>query len=181
MISKKIFPYLTLILVLSASLLNAKETPPKYLPSLYGGLKWRSIGPFRGGRCLSVSGVKGKPTLYYMGATGGGIWKTSDVGSTWFPISDTTFHSSSVGALAVAPSDPNIIYAGMGEAAIRNTVAMGDGMYKSTDAGKTWKHLGLDKSYSIARIVVHPWKPEIAYVAVLGQVFGKNKERGVYP
>ncbi len=180
MILKRISPYFIVLFILSASLLHAKETSPKYPPSLYGGLKWRSIGPFRGGRCLTVSGVKGKPTLYYMGATGGGIWKTDDAGSTWFPISDSTFHSASVGALAIAPSDPNIIYVGMGEAAIRNTVAMGDGMYKSTDAGKTWKYLGLEKSYSVARIVVHPWKPEIAYAAVLGQVFGKNKERGIY-
>ncbi|MDP4221437.1 MAG: glycosyl hydrolase [Bacteroidota bacterium] len=171
---------IALLSVICLSETEAKESPVKYSPSLYSGLKWRSIGPFRGGRCLTVSGVRGKPTLYYMGGCGAGVWRTDDAGSTWFPISDTTFHSSSVGALAVAPSDPNIIYVGMGEAAIRNTVAMGDGMYKSTDAGKTWKHIGLDKSYSIARIAVHPWKPEIAYVAVLGQVFGKNKERGVY-
>ncbi len=180
MIYIKIPLYLLLILGFSTIQIYAKETPAKYPPSLYSGLKWRSIGPFRGGRCLTVSGVRGKPTLYYMGATGGGIWKTDDAGSTWFPISDTAFHSASVGALAIAPSDPNIIYAGMGEAAIRNTVAMGDGMYKSTDAGKTWKFIGLERSYSIARIAVHPWKPEIAYVAVLGQVFGKNKERGIY-
>lgn len=174
-----IFAYILFFLTNALPLL-AKEPPPKYPPSLYSGLKWRSIGPFRGGRCLTVSGVRGKPMLYYMGACGGGIWKTDDAGSTWFPISDTAFHSASVGALAIAPSDPNIMYAGMGEAAIRNTVAMGDGMYKSTDAGKTWKFIGLEKSYSIARIVVHPWKPEIAYTAVLGQVFGKNKERGIY-
>ncbi|MEI8133849.1 MAG: glycosyl hydrolase [bacterium] len=171
---------LILALLFSVSSLSAKDAPPKYPPSLYSSLKWRSIGPFRGGRCLTVSGVKGKPLLYYMGATGGGLWRTEDGGNTWFPISDTAFHSASVGALAVAPSDPNIIYVGMGEAAIRNTCAMGDGMYKSTDAGKTWKHLGLERSFSIARIVVHPQHPEIAYAAVLGQVFGKNKERGVY-
>src|SRR4051812_49562194 len=102
-------PHLTAIIVacfFSFSPLFAKETPaPKYPPSLYAGLKWRSIGPFRGGRCLTVSGVKGKPTIYYMGATGGGIWRTDDAGNTWFPISDTTFHSASVGALAIAPSD----------------------------------------------------------------------------
>lgn len=143
-------------------------------------MKWRNIGPFRGGRCLSVCGVKEKPMLYYMGATGGGVWRTEDAGNTWYPISDTTFHSSSVGALASAPSDPNVIYVGMGEAAIRNTISLGDGMYKSTDAGKTWKHIGLNKSYSIARIIVHPTNPNVAFVAVMGQIFGKNPERGLY-
>src|SRR5947209_16870774 len=104
--------FILAVLFIGFSHANAKETPaPKYPPSLYGGLKWRSIGPFRGGRCLTVSGVKGKPLLYYMGATGGGIWKTDDAGNTWFPISDSTFHSVSVGALSIAPSDPNIIYA----------------------------------------------------------------------
>jgi photosystem II stability/assembly factor-like uncharacterized protein len=173
----------TVILLLSFSMIDraSAATPAeRYSHALYGGLKWRSIGPFRGGRCLTVSGVKGKPNLYYMGATGGGVWKTDDGGNTWFPISDSTFHTSSVGALAIAPSDPNIIYVGMGEAAIRNTVALGDGMYKTTDGGKSWKYIGLEKSFSIGRIVVHPTNPNIAYAAVLGQVFGKNKERGVY-
>ncbi len=158
----------------------AKDATPVYPKSLYSGLKWRSIGPFRGGRCLSVSGIKGKPLTYYMGATGGGVWRTEDGGNTWFPISDTTFHSSSVGALAIAPSDPNIIYVGMGEAAIRNTLSLGDGIYKSTDAGRSWKYIGLEHSYSVGRIIVHPTNPNIAFVAVLGQVFGKNKERGLY-
>ncbi|MEP7235366.1 MAG: glycosyl hydrolase, partial [Ignavibacteriota bacterium] len=180
MIPRKILVFLTAFLVLSSSFAIAKETPQKYPPSLYSGLKWRSVGPFRGGRCLTVSGVPGKSLLYYMGATGGGVWRTDDGGNTWFPISDTAFHSASVGALAVAPSDPNVIYVGMGESAIRNTCAMGDGMYKTTDAGKTWKFIGLDKSYSVARIVVHPKDSKIAYVAVLGQVFGKNRERGIY-
>ncbi len=161
-------------------LLSAKVPVERYPHKLYSGLKWRSVGPFRGGRCLTVSGIKGKSNVYYMGATGGGVWKTDDGGNTWFPISDSTFKTSSVGALAIAPSDPNIIYVGMGEAAIRNTISLGDGMYKSTDAGKSWKYIGLEKSYSIGRIVVHPTNPNIVLVAVLGQVFGKNKERGVY-
>lgn len=152
----------------------------KYSKQLYSGMKWRSIGPYQGGRSLTATGVIGAPLTYYMGATGGGIWKTVDGGNTWFPVSDSTFHSASVGAMAIAPNDPNVIYAGMGEAAIRNTAIMGDGIYKSMDAGKTWNHvLTLDAS-ATGRIIIHPKNPEIAFAAITGKMFGVNKERGIY-
>lgn len=164
--------------------LNKKSihSPPVevYSKQLYSGMKWRSIGPYQGGRSLTVSGVIGDPLTYYLGATGGGVWKTTDAGNSWIPVSDSSFKSASVGALAVAPSDPNVIYVGMGEAAIRNTAIMGDGIYKSIDAGKTWKHvLKLDAS-ATGRIIIHPKNPDVAYVAIMGKMFGINKERGVY-
>ncbi|MDZ4821960.1 MAG: hypothetical protein SH856_00700 [Flavobacteriales bacterium] len=143
-------------------------------------MKWRCIGPYQGGRSLAVSGVIGDPLTYYMGATGGEVWKTEDGGNYWFCVSDSNFTSASVGALAVAPSDANVLYVGMGEAAIRNTAIMGDGIYKSEDAGKSWKHvLKLDAS-ATGRMIVHPQDPDIAFAAIMGKMFGKNKERGVY-
>ncbi len=162
--------------------ITAKIATPNeiYSKQLYSGMKWRSIGPFRGGRSLTASGVVGDPLTYYLGATGGGVWKTGDGGNTWVPISDSTFHSASVGALAVAPGNPNVIYVGMGEAAIRNTAIMGDGIYKTMDAGKTWKHvLTLDAS-ATGRIIVDPKNANIAFAAVTGKMFGANKERGIY-
>ena len=155
-------------------------TAETFSKQLFSGMKWRSIGPYQGGRSLTASGVVGIPLTYYMGATGGGVWKTIDGGITWFPVSDSTFHSASVGALAVAPNDPNVIYAGMGEAAIRNTAIMGDGIYKSIDEGKTWKHvLTLDAS-AIGKIIVHQKNSDIAFAAITGKMFGVNKERGIY-
>ena len=149
-------------------------------PALYEGLKWRCIGPWQGGRSLGVSGVNNDPLTYYMGATGGGVWKTDDGGAYWYPISDKTFTSASVGALAVAPANSNVIYVGMGEAAIRNTAIMGDGIYKSEDAGKSWKHVLKLEASATGRIIVHPDDPSIAYAAVMGKMFGKNPERGLY-
>ncbi len=116
-------------------------------------LKYRNIGPFRGGRAVAVAGVTTQPATYYFGATGGGIWKTTDSGASWTPISDGQVKSGSVGALAVSESDPNVIYAGMGEACVRGNAANGDGVYKSVDSGKTWKHIGLADTYHIGRIV----------------------------
>ena len=133
----------------------------------FSNVKWRCIGPFRGGRSVAVSGVKGDKTTYYMGTTGGGLWKTEDIGLTWFNISDGFFTTGSVGAVSVAPNDPNVIYVGMGEHAVRGVMTHhGDGIYKSTDAGKTWKKMGLDKSQHISRIIIHPSNPEIVWVGV---------------
>ena len=147
---------------------------------LFNALRYRNIGPFVGGRSLAVSGVIGQPLVYYFGATGGGVWKTTDGGNSWLPISDSTFTSSSVGALAVAQSDPNVLYVGMGEADIRGNISYGDGMYKSNDGGKSWKHLGLAATVAIAKISVHPKNADVLFVAALGNHWSPNKERGVY-
>jgi len=147
--------------------------------SLFDGLSWRLIGPFRGGRAEAATGVSGDPNTFYFGAVGGGIWKTTDAGMVWTPIFDNQ-RIASIGALEVAPSDPNIIYAGTGETDLRSDISFGDGMYKSTDAGKTWKNIGLGDSRQIGRILVHPTNPNIVYVAALGHAYGPNPERGVF-
>ncbi len=147
----------------------------------YKGLKFRNIGPFRGGRSVAVTGVKGNPLLYYMGSTGGGIWKTEDAGVSWKNISDGQLKTGSVGAIAVAPSDHNVIYVGMGEHPVRGVMtSFGDGIYKSTDAGKTWNNIGLPMTRHIAAIRIHPENPDVAYVAAQGAVHGPTKERGIY-
>jgi photosystem II stability/assembly factor-like uncharacterized protein len=148
-------------------------------PNLFSDLRWRLIGPFRGGRSLAVTGVPGNPTLFYFGAVAGGVWKTDDAGRTWKPIFDGQ-PIASIGAIAVAPSDPNVIYVGSGEADMRSDITYGDGVYKSTDAGKTWQHIGLTDTRQIGRIIVDPGNPDIAYVAALGHGYGPNEERGVY-
>lgn len=152
----------------------------EYDVGLYRALQWRNIGPYRGGRATAVAGVAGQPLVYYHGATGGGAWKTEDAGLTWAPISDSTFKTGSVGAIAVAPSDPNVIYVGMGEACIRSNFSHGDGLYKSMDAGKSWTHLGLGDTRQIGRIRIHPRDPNLLYVAALGSPFGPSEERGVF-
>lgn len=148
-------------------------------PELFSGLRWRLIGPFRGGRTVAVSGVPGDNKTFYFGAAGGGIWKTTDAGTVWLPIFDDE-PVASVGAIEVAPSDANIIYAGTGESDIRSDLASGDGVYKSTDAGKSWRNVGLRDSRQISRIVIDPKNPDVVYVAVLGHAYGANEERGVY-
>ncbi|MGO9894218.1 MAG: WD40/YVTN/BNR-like repeat-containing protein, partial [Bryobacteraceae bacterium] len=147
---------------------------------LWKDLRFRQIGPFRGGRVVAVAGVPSQPNVYYFGATGGGIWKTTDGGASWLPVSDGQLQTGSVGALAVAGSDPNVIYAGMGEACVRGNASGGDGVYKSVDAGKTWRNVGLKDSYHIGAVVVHPKNPDLVYVAALGHLWGPNAERGVY-
>ncbi len=144
-------------------------------------LKWRCIGPFRGGRSVAATGVINDPMTYYAGTTGGGLWKTDDMGTTWNNISDGFFQTGSVGAVAVAPSDANVVYVGMGEHAVRGVMTHhGDGVYKSTDAGKTWKKIGLDLTQHIARIIIHPTNPDIAYVAAQGALYGKSNQRGLF-
>lgn len=148
--------------------------------NLFNALSWRNIGPFRGGRSLAVAGVPGQPLVYYFGATGGGVWKSGDGGNNWQCISDSVFRSSSVGAITVAPSDPNVVYVGMGETDIRSNISFGDGIYKSVDAGKTWKRMGPEKADAIANIEVHPGNPDVVYFSALGNPFYPNRERGVY-
>lgn len=145
------------------------------------GLKWRMIGPYRGGRVTTVTGVAGKPNLYYMGAAGGGVWRTENAGATWTNLSDSDFEVGTIGAIAVAPSDHNVIYVGTGESPIRGvTTSHGDGVWKSTDAGESWTHLGLEKSGQISAIEVHPDDPDTAFIAVQGQIWGDNPERGIF-
>src|SRR5512141_2742997 len=142
-------------------------------PALFQDLRWRLIGPFRGGRVLAVTGVTGEPEHFYFGSVNGGVWETRDAGRTWQPIFDSQ-PIGSIGALAVAPSNHDVLYAGSGEADMRSDIAQGNGMYKSTDAGKTWTHIGLDDSQQIGRISVHPSNPDVVYVAARGHAFGPN-------
>jgi photosystem II stability/assembly factor-like uncharacterized protein len=155
-------------------------TPAAGGPLPLQALRWRSIGPYRGGRVTTVAGVPGQPLIYYMGATGGGVWKTEDGGISWVPVTDGFVKTGSVGAIAVAPSDPNVVYVGMGEADVRSNFSHGDGVYKSTDAGRTWKHTGLADSRQIGRVAVDPRNPDVAFVAALGHPFGPNQERGLF-
>ena len=159
-----------------------KTFTPSYTPidtALFGAIEWRSIGPFRGGRSASVTGVLGKPSLYYFGSTGGGVWRTKDGGQTWANISDG-FFGGSIGSIEVAPSDPNVIYVGGGECTVRGNVSYGYGIWRTTDAGETWEHLGLDKSRHVPRLRVHPDNSDVVYAAVLGDIFNDTKERGIY-
>src|SRR6266567_3215554 len=153
---------------------------PAYDPAIFSNLQWRSIGPLRGGRSIASAGSSSRPLEYYFGAVGGGLWKTGDGGLTWRPVTDGQIHSSSVGAVAVAESNPDMVYIGMGEVALRGNIMQGDGIYKSTDAGKTWTHAALADSQVVSRIRVHPWNADIVYAAVFGHPYGPNTERGVF-
>src|SRR5271165_877070 len=148
-------------------------------PALVGGMKWRQIGPFRGGRVLAVAGVPGDPNTYYFGAVAGGIFKSTNGGLSWTPMFDHQ-SISSIGAIAVAASDPNFIYAGSGEACLRGNISYGDGVYKSNDAGKTWTNVGLKDSRHIGRVIIDPRNPDVVLVAALGHAWGPNTERGVF-
>jgi photosystem II stability/assembly factor-like uncharacterized protein len=158
---------------------NSPATATTVDPALFSGLRWRSIGPARGGRSIAVVGSNSRPLEYYFGATGGGIWKTADGGVTWRAVSDRFLGTSSVGAIAVSESNPDVVYAGMGEVELRGNIIQGDGIYKTTDGGKTWTHAGLERTMSIGRIRVHPTNPDVVYVAALGDPYGPNAERGV--
>ncbi|MEO9871249.1 WD40/YVTN/BNR-like repeat-containing protein [Ekhidna sp.] len=158
---------------------KTSSTSPTFSSKLYDGMQWRNIGPFRGGRSAAVTGVPGKPNLYYMGATGGGIWRTKDAGSTWENISDG-FFGGSIGAVAVSEWDNNVIYAGGGEVTVRGNVSSGWGMWKSVDAGTTWQEIGMKNARHIPRVRIHPKNPDLVYAAVMGDLYKSSSERGVY-
>ncbi len=148
-------------------------------PKMYAGMRWRSIGPYRGGRALAVAGVPSEPGVFYFGSVDGGVWKTENAGLTWQPLFQ---HEpvASIGAIAIAPSDPNVIYVGTGEADMRSDMSLGGGVFKSTDGGRTWKHMGLTDTQHIGRILVDPHNPNLVLVAALGHAYDGNAERGVF-
>ena len=158
---------------------HSQSIVPAPAEDYYSSVEWRSIGPYRGGRSCAVTGVPGKPNLFYFGATGGGVWKSLDGGRSWENISDG-FFGGSIGSIAVAPSDNNVIYVGGGEKTVRGNVSSGYGMWKTVDGGKTWTSLGLDKSRHISRIRIHPDNPDIVYAAIMGNLYAPNTERGVF-
>lgn len=171
---------LLLLLVIICNNVIAQPVPQTDTTSLFKGMNWRNVGPNRGGRSLGIAGSSKRKLEYYFGAVGGGLWKTTDGGLNWKPVTDAQITSSSVGAVAVSESNPDIVYIGTGETEFRGNIIQGDGVYKSTDAGKTWKNIGLTNSQSISRVRVHPTNPDIVYVSVLGHAFGPNEERGVF-
>ncbi len=171
-------PLLVLTLLLGSTAI--KSASPPIPAAVYEGLSWRQIGPMRGGRLAAVAGVPSEPETYYLGAALGGVWKTTDGGNLWTPIFDHASPLGSIGAIAVSASNPNVIYVGTGESAPREDVSFGDGVWKSTDAGRTWTHVGLTDTRHIARIVIDPRNPDIVLVAALGHVYGPNEERGVF-
>lgn len=187
-------PLLALLLAIGATDVMAQGKPmqaksaPKATPivnvaldsAFLSGFRWRNIGPDRGGRSIAASGVKGRRNEAYFGATGGGLWKTQDGGETWFPVTDGQVRSASVGAVAVSETNPDIVYIGMGESAIRGNIMPGDGVYKSTDAGKRWTHVGFGDSHAISKIRVHPTNPEIVFVASFGKYSAPSEERGIF-
>lgn len=166
-------------LAVAGRVLASPDSAKTVDPKLFQELRWRLIGPFRGGRTLAVTGVRGQPEVFYFGGVGGGVWKTNDAGRTWKPIFDSQ-PIASIGAIAVAPSDSNVIYVGSGEADMRSSISYGDGMFKSTDGGKTWTRAGLRDSRQIGRILVDPRDPNNVFVAALGHPYGPNAERGVF-
>lgn len=179
------YSLLILLFVLPTNNLNAQRkksngtTPENYSESLYNSIQWRLVGPFRGGRAGTATGVVGNPNLYYMGTAGGGVWKTTDAGNMWSCISDGYF-GGSIGAVAVSESDPNVIYVGEGEQTLRGNVSSGNGLWKSLDAGETWQFIGLEGSEHIARIRIHPTNPDVVYVAAIGNLWKPNETRGIY-
>jgi photosystem II stability/assembly factor-like uncharacterized protein len=170
---------ITLIALVVYNTLSFGSAAQQFDPALFSGMRWRLVGPFRGGRVLAVSGVRGQPNIFYFGAVGGGVWKTNDAGRVWAPIFDRQ-PVASIGAIAVAPANANIIYVGTGEADMRSDITYGNGVYKSSDAGRTWTFLGLRDTRQIGRILVHPKDSNVVFVAALGHSYGPNKERGVF-
>jgi len=168
-----------LVLALAAIVVPVSLEAQQFDPSLFSGLRWRMIGPTRGGRAITAVGVPGEPSTFYFGAVGGGVWKTTNAGETWTPIFDRE-PISSIGAIAVAPSDAKVIYVGSGEADMREAITYGNGMYKSTDAGGTWTRIGLEDTQQIGRVLIDPKNPDIVFVAALGHAYAPNSQRGVF-
>src|SRR5918912_31216 len=160
--------------------MRVRDTLAEMDERLFGSLEFRCIGPHRGGRCVAVAGHPTEVGTFYFGACAGGVWKTTNGGSHWFNVSDGFFNTAAIGAIAVSDSDPNVIYAGTGEACIRSNVSHGDGVYRSDDGGRTWRNLGLAPTRHISRVLIHPTNPDVVYVAALGHAWGPNPERGVY-
>lgn len=172
---------LLLLLLGSSTVLQAQPAPAPGVDSLlYGGMRFRMVGPFRGGRATAVAGIAGQPHVFYMGTTGGGVWKTDDAGGHWTPLTDRFLDVGNIGAIDVADSDPRIIYVGTGSASIRGNSSVGRGVWKSTDGGDSWTFMGLRESGAIGKIAVHPADPNRVYVTALGHSFGRNPERGIY-
>ena len=177
--------YFLLLIFIFSSVFSQKKRIKKLdknqTPISYNKFEWRNIGPFRGGRSVCSTGVIGEPGVFYMGVTGGGVWKTNNNGVSWKNISDGYLNTGSVGALAVSESDPNVVYAGMGEACIRPVMTShGDGVYRSNNGGETWAHTGLDNSRTISSLVIHPKDHNLVYVGVQGDQYKPSKDRGVY-
>jgi photosystem II stability/assembly factor-like uncharacterized protein len=169
-----------IVLVGSSYAQSSPSASPRFDPSLFNALRWRNIGPDRGGRSIACAGSSSRPFEYYFGATGGGLWKTTDGGTTWKPITDGQIKSSSIGAVAVSESNPDVVFIGMGETELRGNIMQGDGVYRTTDAGKTWTHSGLADTHAISRIRIHPKNPDLVYVCALGHPYGPNEERGIF-
>ena len=167
------------MIAVAVSALIAQPAAQHVPPELYKDMRWRNIGPHRASRTKAAAGIPSQPNVFYVGVVNGGVWKTTDYGRVWTPIFDDQ-PTGSVGAIAIAPSDPNTIYVGSGEGLQRPDLSTGNGIYKSTDAGKTWTHLGLRDGQQIPQIIVHPTDPNRLYVAVLGHPYGPNEERGIY-
>jgi photosystem II stability/assembly factor-like uncharacterized protein len=176
-VRREYFVFLALVSfsVATAFSANAQQIEPK----TYGGMKWRLVGPFRGGRVLTVAGLPSEPNTYYFGAVAGGVWKTTDGGNTWDPLFDKQ-GISSIGSIAISDSDPNVVFAGSGEACIRGNISFGDGVYKSMDQGKTWTNVGLKDTRHIGAVIIHPANPDVVFIAALGHAYGPNTERGVF-
>lgn len=183
MTARRLFPVLLALGLLAASAVQTTRTSAQSAtvdPVLYSGMTWRSVGPARGGRSITAAGSESRPNEYWFGATGGGAWKTTDGGTTWAPMTDGKITMSSVGALAVCQSNPDVVYIGGGEVAFRGNIIQGDGVYKTTDGGKSWTHLGLKDSQAVARLRLHPTNCDLVYAAVLGQTYNDHPERGVF-
>src|SRR5947207_14092442 len=176
---KTLFALITTFLLLLAAVFAPRSVAQPYENAAFGEMRWRAVGPFRGGRTKAITGVPGEANVFYMAAVNGGVWKTTDFGRTWTPIFDDQ-PTGSIGAIAVAPSDPNVIYVGSGEGLARPDLSVGDGIYKSIDAGKTWTHLGLRDGQQIPMIIVDPRDANRLFVAVLGHPYGPSSERGIY-